>query len=91
MKMKYLLILLIAFMVFSCSNEVSGVEQEPVFEVSMICSDLLTKGIQKEQYKNLSRYRKDSIAKFDSIIDDLVANDPKPKKAKRECSETGDS
>ena len=61
-------------------------EKEPVFEVSMICSDLLTKGIQKEQYKNLSRYRKDSIAKFDSIIDDLVANDPKPKKAKRELS-----
>ena len=35
--MKNLLILLIAFMVFSCSNEVSGVEQEPVFEVYDSC------------------------------------------------------
>jgi hypothetical protein len=35
--MKNLIILLIAFMVFSCSNEVSGVEQEPVFEVFDTC------------------------------------------------------
>ena len=35
--MKNLLILLIAFMVFSCSNEVSGVEQEPAFEVYDSC------------------------------------------------------
>ncbi len=35
--MKNLVILLIAFMVFSCSNEISGVEQEPVFEVFDTC------------------------------------------------------
>lgn len=35
--MKNLLILLIAFMVFSCNNDVSGVEQEPAFEVYDSC------------------------------------------------------
>lgn len=61
-------------------------EKEPIFEVSVICSDLLTKGIQEEQYKNLKQYRKESIKKFNSIIYDLAEKAENPRKEKKELT-----
>ena len=61
-------------------------EKEPIFEVTVICSDLLTKGIQEDSYKMLKQLRKNSTEKFKMKINDLVANSRKPKKEKRELT-----
>ncbi len=61
-------------------------EKEPIFEVTVICSDLLTKGIQEDSYKMLKQLRKNSTEKFKMKINDLVANSQKPKKEKRELT-----
>lgn len=66
-------------------------EKEPVFEVSMICSDLLTKGIQEESYKQLKGYRKESTEKFKTMLSEIVEkeadeNGKKKNKIKKELT-----
>ena len=58
-------------------------EKEPIFEVSVICSNLLTKGIQEDSYKMLKQYRKESKEKFELMLKELTATAENQKKEKR--------
>ena len=58
-------------------------EKEPIFVVSVICSNLLTKGIQEDSYKMLKQYRKESKEKFELMLKELTANAENQKKEKR--------
>ncbi|MGL4949641.1 MAG: hypothetical protein ACRC5M_04605 [Anaeroplasmataceae bacterium] len=59
-------------------------EKEPILEVTMICSDILTKGIQEESFKQLKENKKTCKENVLSSIKEITAKEEKPKKAKRE-------
>lgn len=77
--MKNLLILLIAFMVFSCNNDVSGVEQEPVFEVFDTCDYVkhcetlppATRNTTTENFFNKSMEELDSAKALVERVNDI--------------------
>jgi len=59
-------------------------EKEPIFEVSVICSDILTKGIQRESYNQLKINKKESKEKLELKLRDLKENSKDYKKERRD-------
>lgn len=62
---------------------ISKNEKEPVFELSVVCSDLLTKGIQKEAIKQIKLNKKANKEKVLANLNELSKQDKNPKKAKK--------
>jgi hypothetical protein len=57
-------------------------EKEPIFEVTQVCNNLISKGIQSNDVKSIKRYKKESYRNVKSNLNDFVENEDKPRKAK---------
>lgn len=62
-------------------------EKEPIFETTVICSDVLTKGIQKESLNQFKMNKKSSKEKFELTLKEAVSKSKDAKKEKKQLKQ----
>lgn len=62
-------------------------EKEPIFETTVICSDVLTKGIQKESLNQFKINKKSSKEKFELTLKEAISKSKDAKKEKRKLKQ----